>query len=179
MILRTGIIALLVTLCLSGCSATKPVIWKARDVSFSHFRSFEIHPVANATDKIVKNDVMTFLTVFLKEQFQVHNLQLADSRLNKSEVLIVQSDILVYEAHKLVNTSQSFINTTGAARKAQCSLRTRLVDKSTNNLVAVILTVNEVAIGTIGYETHEWILKESAAAVAKEVARIIQDNAVR
>ena len=175
MISRTGVIALLITLCLSGCSTTKPVAWKAQDVSFAEFKAFEIQPVFNATDRPVKQDVLSFLAFYLKEQFKVQNLPLTDTPKTKTGVLVVQSDILVYEASQPANTGFSDIGWSGAPRTvSRCTIRTSLSDKSTGQVVAIILTVKGFGMGGIGYETHEWILKESAAAVAKEVAKIMQ-----
>lgn len=106
MILRTGVITLLFTFCLLGCtSTTKPLVWKARDVAITDFKAFEIQPVINATGKNIQNargkniepEILSSLTVYLKEQFEVKNLQLIDSLQTESEVLTVQSEILVYE----------------------------------------------------------------------------------
>ena len=173
MILRTGVIALLFALCLSGCSATKPVVWKAQDVSFTNFKAFEIQPVFNATGKTIDKDLLSFFTAHLKEQFKLQNLQLIDTPQTKSEVLIVQTEISVYETNK--TSYLAVFNVDGAGRKAHCTLRTRLVNKQTGNVVARILTVKEVSVGNKGgKKPQEWVLKETAAAVAKEVVMIMQ-----
>ena len=177
MTLRIGFISLLFTLCLFGCSTKKPQVWVDQDVSLGTFKAFEIQPVFNASDRPVKQDIMAFLTFYLKEQFKVQNLPLSDNRQTKSGILMVQSDMLVYEPSRSSGNLNIAMGGTGATRLARCILRTELIDKSTNKVVAKILTIKEVGVGTMGYETHEWILKESAAAVAKEVAQMMQPNA--
>jgi len=174
MILRTGIIVLLFTLCLFGCSTTKPVVWKAQDISFSDFKAFEIRPVFNATGKSVKQDILSFLTASLKEQFELQNLQLTDGTQTESRVLVVQSDILVITTSKQATGKQVATASGGAYRIAQCSLLTRLINKSTSNVVARISTINEFGVKLQEYGTHERILKKSAETVAKEVVQIMQ-----
>jgi len=175
MILRTGIIALLFTLCLSGCSTTKPIVWKAQDITFTDFKAFEIRPVFNATGTSVKQDILSFLTASLKEQFELQNLQLSDATQTKSRVLVVQSDILVFTTHKQVTGKQVATASSSTYKIAQCSLLTRLINKSTNNVVARISTINEFGVKLQQYEkTHKMILKKSAETVAKEVAQIMQ-----
>ena len=170
MILRTGIISLLFTLCLAGCSATKPVVWKAQDVSFTNYNAFEIKPVFNATGTPVKKEILLLLTEYLKEQFKLRNLQLIDAPQTKSGVLSVQSDITFYGkkvvSYNTVNAGQQYI--------VQCKLSIRLVDKSTTHVVARILTNTEIGAETIGYESDKWVMKKSAEAVAKEVAKVMQ-----
>jgi hypothetical protein len=174
MILRTGIIALLFTLCLFGCSTTKPIVWKAQDISFTDFKAFEIRPVFNATGKSVKQDILSFLTASLKEEFELQNLQLADATQPTSRVLVVQSDILVYTTSKQVTGKQVATASGGAYWLAQCSLLTRLINKSTSNVVARISTTNEFGVKLREYENHERILKKSAATVATEVAKLMK-----
>lgn len=189
MILRTGIIFLLFTLCLSGCSATKPMVWKAQDVSFTNFNAFEIRPVSNVTGTSVKKETLSLLTEYLKEQFKAQNLQLIDAPQTKSGVLRVQSDITFYGqkmvSYSTVNARPQYI--------VQCQLRTRLVDKSTTHVVARILTNTEIGVarnergvtnvgglmnvdigGTSGYGYDKWVMKKAAEAVAKEVAKVMQ-----
>jgi len=173
MILRTGIIAVLFTLFLSGCSTTKPLVWKAQDVSFSNFKAFEIQLVFNATDKPVDKDALSFLTAHLKEQFAVQNLQLNDVPKTKNGILIVQTDMLVYETSKLIAQGGS-VGYGGRPTIYHCKLGTRLVDKLTTHVVATIFTVKEVAAQTTPHSPDEWVLKESAAAVAKEVAKMMR-----
>ena len=174
MIFLTGAILLIFTLCLSGCSTKKPEIWMAQDVALSNFKAFEIQPVFNGSGRPVKQDILVFLTAYLKEEFRGQSLQLSDTPQTKSGVLLVQTDILDYEASKPSGIGFSNMGGSGASRVFKCTLRTRLVEKSTNKVVAAILTVKEIGMGAIGYETNEWFLKESAAAVAKEVAKMMQ-----
>ena len=95
MILRTGVIALLFSLCLSGCSTTKQLIWTDQKVSFSHFETLEILPVFNATGSPLNKDILSLLNAHLKEQFMVHNLQITDAPKTREGVLSVKSNILI------------------------------------------------------------------------------------
>jgi hypothetical protein len=171
MILRSGFIAFLFTLCLLGCSpTTKPLVWKAKDIAISDFQAFEIRPVINATDKHIKQEILSFLTASLKKQFEVKNLQLIDSPETISEVLTVQSEILVYEVTLFMSPAPP-----SKYMIALCILRTRLLQKSSSNVVAEIVTVNKIDVGQGLFEPKnpEYVLQESAAAVAKEVARMM------
>jgi len=58
---------------------------------------------------------------------------------------------------------------------AVCILRTRLFQKSSGAPVAEIVTVNEIDVGQGLFEpkSPEYVLKKSAAAAAKEVARMM------
>ena len=168
MILRTGIIVMLFTLCLPGCSTTKPVVWKAQNVSFANFKTFEILPVFNATETAVKQDVLFFLTAQLKEQFVMQNLQLIDAPQTKSGVLTVKSNILIYKIE-----TQAFYGS-GSGNTVYCTLLTRLVDKSTTRVVSKISTSKTTTGRYRGSDIQKLVLKESAAAVAKEVAKMMQ-----
>jgi hypothetical protein len=180
MILRTGVIALLFTLFFAGCSTTKPEVWKAQDASFANFNTFEIQPVFNATNRPIKQDILSLLTAHLVEQFEKQNLQLTDTTQNKSGVLIVQIDILVYDANKQINVNSSGVSSVGVGggkpRTSYCTLLTRLVNKSTTQVVAKILTSQNVSFRTQQENAQERVLKNSAAAVAKEVAKMMQST---
>lgn len=179
MILRTGVITLLFTFCLLGCtSTTKPLVWKVKDVAITDFKAFEIQPVINATGKNIRNargknielEILSSLTAYLKEQFEVKNLQLIDSPQTESEVLTVQSEILVYEVKSFAGPALP-----AKYRVDLCILRTRLLQKSSSNVVAEIVTVNQADVGQGLFEpkSSEHVLQESAAAVAKEVAKMM------
>ena len=62
----------------------------------------------------------------------------------------------------------------GKPRTSYCTLLTRLVNKSTTQVVAKILTSQNVSFRTQQENAQERVLKESAAAVAKEVAKMMQ-----
>src|SRR5210317_1679043 len=164
--LLTSVIALLFTLSLSGCSTTKPEVWKAQDASFANFNIFEIQPVFNATDKTIKKEILVLLTAQLTEQFEKQKLQLIDTPQAQSGVLVVKSDILVYDANRQINLNSSGASSLGVGggkpRISHCTLLTRLVNKSTTQVVAKILTVKEVSYRTQQANTQEWVLKESA-----------------
>jgi hypothetical protein len=180
--LRTGIIVSLFAFLLLGCSSTtKPLVWKAKGVVISNFKGFEIQPVFNATGIDIDEEIMSFLTASLKERFNSENLQLTDPLQKADEVLIVKGEILVYKVKMYVSPPPPVRNTlwvsTGPPLKKMnslCVLRTRLLQKSSNHVVAEIVTVTEVAVGrgllTPKDPTH--ILKESAAAVAQTVANM-------
>jgi len=174
MIIRTCLIALLFSLCLWSCSTTKPEVWIAQDASLGSFKAFEIQPVFNATGTPIKQDTLAFLTAYLREQFALQHLQLSSSPEAKSGILVVQNDILLYEASRPTGIGFGNMGGSGASRMSRCKIRTRLVEKSTNKVVAAALTTKEVGLGAIGNETQEWFLREVAAAVAKEVAGMMQ-----
>lgn len=172
MIYRAALIALLFAISFAGCSTTKPVVWVARDVSFEDFTSFEIPPVFNVKSLPVNQDILALLTVYLMEEFGSKKLQLNHDPRIKKGILIVQSDLMAYELNKVLVTQQggSRVN-----REASCTLSTRLIDKATNRVVGKIITVKRIGVGIPG-SAQEWILRESAVAVAREVIRITQSN---
>ena len=165
-ILTRSIIVIILTFCVTGCSSTKSVVWKAQDFTFSNSKTFEILPVFNATDSPVKQDIIVFLTAQLKNQLAKQNLQVNDISQTQSGVLNVQSDILVYEyVTQSLEGSISF--------SVKCSLITRLVDKSTKHVVATISTITIVPGKFRGDDLDKFILKKSAQEVAREVAKIM------
>ena len=168
MLFRGGAIAILLTFFLTGCSTTKPVIWKEQDLSFSDFNSFEILPVRIATGYFVEERVVSFLNAQLKEQFEVKNLKLVDTLQTTTGVLSVQCFILLYEPHTRVDNLPT--------RKAQCAIRTHLIEKGTTRVVARILTLSEVGIEMRVDDTYKRVLKKAAAAVAEEVAKLIRSS---
>jgi len=162
---------LLFTFFLSGCApTTKPLVWKARDVAISDFNAFEIRPVLNATGKKIEQEILFFLTSHLREQFGVNNLELNGSGQTKSEVLTVQSEILLYEV-------KSFMSPAPPAKNviARCILRTRLYQESSADITAEIITINQIDVGQglLTPKNPERVLQESAAAVAREVAKMM------
>ena len=172
MILRTGAIALLCILSLTGCSTREALIWKAQDVSLSEFNTFVIQSVFNATGKPLKQGTTSFLRAHLKEQFAKQNLQVSDSPQTNSGVLLVQIDILAFDLYSKIPSGQ--LGAWARARKATCRLRTRLLNKRTTQIVAEIITKYEY--GEIMYkeENYARLVKKSAVGVAKEVAKLMQ-----
>ena len=172
MILRPFVTVLLFfTLFLSGCApTTKPLVWKARDVAISDFNAFGILPVLNATGKNLEQEILFFLTAHIREQFGVNNLKLNGSRQTKSEVLFVQSEILLYEVKSFMSPAPPLKNMI-----ARCILRTRLFQESSDNVAAEIITINQVDVGQglFAPKDPERVLHESAAAVAREVAKMM------
>jgi hypothetical protein len=176
MILRTGFIALLFTFCLSGCTTIKPQVWKAQDVSFTNFEAFEIKSSFNATGKSFDQDYLTFLTAYLKKQFKEQNLELNDTPQTKSGILIVETAILVLETEEHSSASSGLQSSwIGKKGKVLCSLSTRLIEKSTSQVVARISTTKAAGQGIYSrLDIKESVLKESAASIAKEVAKLMK-----
>ena len=168
MLFRGGAIAILLIFFLTGCSTTKPVTWKEQNLSFSDFNSFEILPVRIETGYVVEEKVVSFLNAQIKEQFEVKNLKLVDTLQTSTGVLSVQCFILLYEAHTRVDNLPT--------RKAQCAIRTLLIEKGTTRVVARILTLSEVGIEMRVDDTYKRVLKKAAAAVAEEVAKLIRSS---
>ena len=169
--LRTFVTTLILTLCLFGCSpTTRPLVWKAKGVDINNFSAFEIQQAINPTGKRIEQEILSLLTAYLIDEFEVKNLQLIDYPQTKSNVLTVRTEILVYEVKLFMSPAPPLKD-----KIAQCILRTRLYQKSSNIVVAEIVTVNQIDVGQGLFEpkNSEDVLKESAAAVAAEVAKII------
>ena len=167
---RVTLIALLFSLCLLGCSSTtRPLAWKSSNVDFSEFQHFEIQPVANATGHTVMQDIPTFLTDSLKQQFMARNLQLVDGQQAGNEVLIVRSEILKYKFQYFTGPPPPSRNIIGL-----CILRTRLIQKTTGQIVGEIITTNQIDVGRgmLEPKTPDSLLQESAAQTASEVANM-------
>ena len=169
--IRTKLFILFMTLVIWGCSSTsKVVVWQAKDVAVANYKAFEVQPVINARGKPIRQDTLDFLTVVLQEEFEKINLQLSESLQTRNEILTVQTEILAYEPNRLHRLTPSF-----ESGKALCILRTRLFQKSLLNAVGEIVTIKEINVGIGLFEPTkpEYVLKESAAVVAKEVAKMM------
>jgi len=167
---RATLIVLLFSICLFGCSSTtKPVVWTSNDIAFTDFQYFDIQPVANATGHTVMQDIPAFLTDSLKQQFMARDLQLIDHRQAENEVLIVQSEILKYKFQFWTGPPPPAGNTIGL-----CILRTRLIQQTTGQVVGEIITTNQVNVGRgmLEAKSPDSLLQESAAQIAREVAKM-------
>ncbi len=114
-------------------------------------------------------DILIFLTDSLKQQFVARNLQLVDGQQIGNEVLIVQSEILKYKFQFFTGPPPPSGNTIGL-----CILRTRLIQKTTGRIVGEIITTNQVNVGRgmLEAKTPDSLLQESAAQIAREVAKM-------
>ncbi len=168
--LRVTFIALFISLCLLGCSSTtNPLAWKSNNVDFSEFQNFDIQLVANATGHAVMQDILTFLTGSLKQQFLARDLQLVDGRQTENQVLVVQSEMLKYKFQFFTGPPPPSRDIIGL-----CILRTRLIQKTTGLIVGEIITTNRVDVGRgmLEPKTPDSLLRESAAQIAREVAKM-------
>lgn len=177
---------LVLGLTLLGCAAStagKPTVWKSHEASFADYTSFEIWPVFNATDRPLHPSITATLTTHLKEKFSANQLEVITSPGNVRGVLVVQSELVDYLPNVHTNTSMT-VWTPGWAR-AKCTLRTRLVDKATSQVVAQIVSAKEVNAGDPGSamgqgkKAHEYVLAVVAAEIAQEVARLMSSSEVR
>ncbi len=176
MFLRNGIFLLLFALVISGCAATgKPMVWKEKDVALDDYSSFEIQPVVNETGKPLEQDILPLVTDHLRVQFKERGLSLSESPEKSIGVLVVQSVLLNYK------TGSAFKRWLApGAGKTQCTLRSRLFDKQTENMLAEVVAAKEVAAGglyTVGAD--ERILKEAAEDIAKEISRMMSSKDAR
>ena len=169
--LRTVVFALVLTLCLVACSTQpSPMVWLSKDFTMTNYTSFEIQPAENLTESFLQPEILHFLTVALKEEFAMKDLQLYDSQHDDNKALTVKSEIWAYK-----------INTTPSSRRlnktvyALCILRIHLFDKESDNFLAEIFTVNQIIFGygLLEPKTPEEVLKKSAATVAKELAKMM------
>jgi len=176
--LRASIVLLLFLSCLSGCTSTsESITWKSRHVDLNDFNHFEIQPVANATGRAVSEDILSLLTAFLREQFAANDLQLPDSRQAGNKSLLVQTEILEYKVKIYPKPYQLHYGPPppSGGDIGLCIVRTRLVETSSNQVVAEVITVNKMAIGKglLEPQSPDDILERSATAIAKEIARMM------
>jgi len=167
---RVVLIALFFSLCLLGCSSTtNPLAWKSDDVDFSEFQYFDIQPVSNATGHAVMQDILTFLTDGLKQQFLARNLQLVDDRQTENQVLVVQSEMLKYKFQFFTGPPPPSRDIIGL-----CILRTHLIQKTTGLIVGKIITSNRVDVGRgmLEPKNPDSLLRESTNQIAREVVRM-------
>jgi hypothetical protein len=179
----TPLCALALCLALSGCAAStanKPIVWKSHEASLENYKTFEIWPVFNATERPLNPAVTEALTAHLKERFIANQLEVVAIPGSVSGVLVVQSDLLEYLPTVHTNSSMS-VWTPGWTR-ARCTLRARLVDKSNSQVVAQIVSAKEVNAGDPGTalgqgnKAHEFILSVVAAEIAAETARLMSTS---
>jgi len=169
--LRTAVIVFLSLLCFAGCSSTtKSLTWKSNNIAISNFKSFAIQPVSNATGGVLSEEVLSSLTLLLRDRFNAENLQLADSRTSVSDSLAVQSEILEYKFQYFTGPPPPSGTTSGL-----CIVRTQLLQKPANIPMAEIITFNKMDVGQGMLELKEpgELLRKSAATIAKEVAGLM------
>jgi len=170
--LNSMIFAVAVT-ALCGCAAAgKPMVWKDPDAQISKNTPFEIRPVENKTGKNFEKNIASILTTHLKEQFKEKSLKVVDNASSMPAGYFVESDLLVY-----VEGSAFKRWLAPGAGKTQCTLKTRLIDKSTNKMVLEVVVAKEVGAGglySVGAEN--WILKDAASDVADEIAKAISGD---
>lgn len=162
----------LVCLVLSGCLATgKPMTWKDKGFQFSEQAIFIIKPVVNKTGKTFEEDIPTILTSHLKDQFKAKSLTVVNDTDQPKTVFFVESDLLVYV------TGSAFKRWLApGAGKTQCTLKSRLIDKISKQMVAEIVAAKEVGAGglySVGAEKS--ILKDAASDIASEVTKLLSE----
>jgi len=164
---------LLVILALSGCTPVgKSVVWKQEKVDFSEFDTFFIRPAFNETGKPLDEKPLAQLTAYLKESFTAKKLMITDDPEAKSRVLSIQSAILVYETKKGSGNRQYW---SSGIRTAECTIRTRLIDKSNDRVVGEIVTAKAAGFGSLySLDPYKKILQVAAGEIAENVGGIIQ-----
>lgn len=164
------ILVTLICFALYGCAASgKPMTWTEEGIQFSKYKSFEISPVENKTGQTFEEDIPSKLTKLLNDQFKEEGLNIANETSDPSEVLIVESDLIVY----VMGSAFKRWLAPGAG-KTQCTIKSRLLDKLTNQLVAETVAAKEIGAGglySVGAE--EWILEESASEIASETSKLM------
>ncbi len=176
---------LVIVLLLCGCTSQKvsPVVWTDSQVVISNYQALQIRPVFNATEYPVKDTILTDLAVYLTEQFQMRHLKVLAAPEMSSGVLAVESDLLVFVPSEHLAIYKPW--TRPMWGRGQCSVRVRLVDKATSQLVAEIYTTKQINTSFYGItavstnKTTEWMLRDIAAKVAEEVARLMEGEAHR
>ena len=96
-------------------------------------------------------------------------MNIANESSDPSEVLIVESDLMVYV---LGSAFKRWL--APGAGKTQCTIKSRLLDKLTNQLVAETVAAKEIGAGglySVGAE--EWILEEAASEIASETSKLM------
>lgn len=165
-----NVIFALFCLALFGCAASgKPMTWVDKNVEFAKYSSFIIMPVENKTGQIFEQDIPAMLTAQLKEQFEKKSLSLVEDDTDSAGVITVEGDLTLYVGG---NAFKRWL--APGAGKTQCTLETRLYDKSNGQLVAEIVAAKEVSAGGLySVGADEWILKDTASTIAKEVVEKI------
>jgi hypothetical protein len=166
---------------LYGCATGHTRVWVDEKVSFTDYQVFEILPVFDATGETLSDRVPVTITSLLKEQFTDKGFPITDSSQINDGVLIVRSNIVVYEGCRInkLGTAATGLSPPGTGSsgttmaKSTCILRTQLVDKSINRVVAEIYTTKVVGGCFTDNYKDQWLLKEVATDVVQEVGRII------
>ena len=165
------VVSALFCLVLSGCVATgKPMTWKDEGFSFTNQYAFVIKPVQNKTGKTFQEDIPAILDANLKIEFAENGLTVIDDADNIQDVLYLESELIVY-----VEGSAFKRWLAPGAGKTQCTLKSRLIDRS-NKKVAEIVTAKEVGAGGLySVGADKSILKDAASDIAVEVVKLISD----
>ena len=166
---------------LTGCSTGDSRVWFDNKISFANYRQLVIDPVHNASGNPVPERVRIDLTNHLKEKFAANRLPIVSESRKDYRTLTVRTDIIVY----LACDKRTFRGPVGAVMlgpgqsaprsntKSMINLRTQLIDKSLNQVVADITTTRAVGACFTDLDEYQWLLESAAEEVTAEVARIM------
>lgn len=132
--------AFCVAFCLYLCGCTSmgnARVWTEPGTSFADYEMMEMPPVANSTGLVLEEDVLATLTGNLKNRYKEEKLPISDAGKSLDKVLLVQTELLVYVAYEPDRSRwRTLLSGLGRTR---CTLRTLLIDKATNQVVAVVV----------------------------------------
>jgi hypothetical protein len=130
---------ILLSFALFSCvQGPEPKVWMEKDTSLSCYKAFEVLPTQNETGKTFDFDVGGALTKQLVDKLRAKGYSVKSASDQDTETLLIKSTIVAYETGSSVAV---------VPRAAYCTVRSALVDKRTEKLVAEMVTSREARTG--------------------------------
>lgn len=161
------IVVFLISLILSGCVSSKPMVAMVKDVSLANYKKIEIPLVLNETGQTFDFDVTGTLTQSMKSKFKTKGYIISDETESPDEILIIKSSLLTYEAGSAFKRwlVPGYGNT-------KATVKTLLIDKKTGKILGELMSADVVSAGGLySAGADKRILHAIADGIVKEVEK--------
>lgn len=149
----------------AGCATHRPAVRIEKGVSLSAYKAFEVAPVSNDTGKTFDFDVAAVLTEHIKSALKDKGYDVAEKGRASDYVLVIQSSLLSYEPGSVLGRWVVF-----GDGKAQCIVKSTLIDKPTGKTVGEMVTSEAVTGGGLySIGADKYVLNMAADSIADEI----------
>jgi len=163
---------LLLLALLCGCLTAQPKVWVEKGVSLAHYKIFEVPPAQNDTGKTFEVDIAAMLTVNITSQLRAKGYTVSTATVSGGDVVIVKSSIIVYDPGYAL--ARWLVPGAGENR---ITVRTSLIEKITQKLLADMITSTAVQVGgLIGMLQDKQLLETVAAGIVDELDQRIKQE---
>ena len=166
-----GWVLIIFSLFVFGCSLGQVNKTVYDQKTLEAYVAFDIKPVFNATGHPVPDEALKILTEQLQIQFQKNHIKTVTSQESHEEGIDIRSELLDYVGCEISNVSGQLTQT--PTRQSMGTLQTRVVEKKTGEILAVITTTKEVPGCTLNLHQHQYLLEELARDVANQLGKLV------